>query len=318
MKHLKNLLQFNTTITEDTGEVHYLEASDNNINFKLFPTGFLICSGSFHKYWQHTNSGRFTDIDAVYCLKTFCVSYKIPPEEATVQNIEFGVNFTPPIPTKRILDLLIEHRNTEFDRRFEGQYRSAKHTDYEIKAYNKASQYEMSDNILRFEVKVNRMRKIKGLALYTIHDLISKNWHYSVSNLILNEWRLVFMSEPSGTVSVTFAELIQKTRTQRHRIKKKIEASGRPLHNQIAEAISNELEELKRFHRGVSRCRYEPFKTPVLKRFHQYIGSENVSPSINPTKCFVKPFDPEYLYQGLNSNRTDLIHELNPQMLLAS
>ena len=71
--------------------------------------------------------------------------FKFDFSECRLQNLEFGVNITPPIRTTDIHNNLLIHKNKKFKdidvfgKR--GNYRQFRHQRYLVKAYDKFAQY---------------------------------------------------------------------------------------------------------------------------------------------------------------------------------
>ena len=211
ISELKNnpLLNFCIPVNINTGEIQnksknrqqYYNAFYRSLEFRIYESGSVYVSGSLHKYWNkgEHNYNDF-DIKAVNeVLQDIQRKFNIKPEQLLLKQLEIGVNFIPPYPTKDLLQYCFLHSTTPFVCKYnsdEGKYIQAEHYQYIIKIYDKARHYRGKGfevphpEIMRFEIKYKKLEKLKRLNIYTVADLMN----YGLKNfvqILVNEWEKV-------------------------------------------------------------------------------------------------------------------------------
>ena len=190
------LLDFRLKLNTKTGEIEPFEvAKYRGMKFKVWNTGFLEISGSLHKF---KNEGLHNYDDFTYSvlcevLHQFVTLFGLDLKKCELHNIEFGVNIIPFMGTGIILDNLISHKNISFDSLKNGNYKQAKHGQYFCKLYNKAIQYNLTQQLMRWELKFVKMEKLKYYGIYSLDDLLKSNWIEPIGALLLKEWDNILM-----------------------------------------------------------------------------------------------------------------------------
>jgi len=98
-----------------------------------------------------------------------------------VDSVEVGVNLIPPIPSDDIINNALIYKRRPFEAKYctdEGNYRQATLSEYWVKLYNKRLHYEkqgydIDHEILRFELKINKMRMLAKYRVFTLEDLLT-------------------------------------------------------------------------------------------------------------------------------------------------
>ncbi len=93
--------------------------------------------------------------------------------------LEFGFNISVPRNAEDIIKesvLMHSLKRHSAVRKFDGKgyLLEFEQTNYVIKIYDKAKQYSLDENILRFEIKFRRAKEFNKLGIYTISDLKNK------------------------------------------------------------------------------------------------------------------------------------------------
>jgi hypothetical protein len=204
------LLDFYDVVNTDTGEIRTTNkdgkkrtpcksASYQGLEFRIFDSGTILLKGSLHKYW---NQGLHNYNDFYYsALRKVLLdierTFSISPKQMKLRVVELGVNITPPYPTLKIINYLINHRRKQFEwvcLNGKGHYKQACHSQFYVKVYDKAKQYRekynIIDDILRFEIKVIKMEKLKELNIKTLDDLV--NIDFSIlGDILVKEWESI-------------------------------------------------------------------------------------------------------------------------------
>ena len=191
LKQLASEGVFSTVLNEtdpETGEL--IKEAFIYENFYIRPTkNGLLIRGSLHKYrsrikgiatrkqieqYQGFNGDLFTLSDINETLQTLCEVIGFAPSLAVLQNIEIGVNCEVSFDPKEFLKGMLFHRsNFDYKTDHEGNYIQFNYQTYFLKIYNKGKQYDLPRNVLRVEIKVMAMKKLKdvGVELETLNDI---------------------------------------------------------------------------------------------------------------------------------------------------
>ena len=216
------LLNFVTEINLKTGEImgDKQTAIFWDIKFVLYPNGRTLISGSLHKLCNNNLgiilNGEATNHDLFTYQKLRCTIglmkklFDINPCKLNIQNLEFGFNVMPILNVAKIIDAAVYFKIKPFNQMRGTCGRPIDGIDcyldeYGIKIYNKTLQYGLTDNILRFEKKVTRMRNEFSTPL-TLSCLL---------NRLL--WRHCFTSILEALNEIIFTEPIEKVLTQTER-----------------------------------------------------------------------------------------------------
>lgn len=175
------LLEWIEETNTRTGEVKKYTSYFHGMKLEIKNNQHLNISGSIHKFWnsingrseQNYNDFRFEDLASV--IIQLCDMLDLVPGSCVLQNLEFGVNVVPTIPTNDILRSVINHKGKPFSREYteNKRFRECERQRYIIKIYNKGLQYNQPGNILRFEGKIIKMAHLKGTGVQTLSDLIN-------------------------------------------------------------------------------------------------------------------------------------------------
>jgi|GEM_PF-4321921 len=176
-----NLLAWNQTTNEGTGEVKKLIAEYCEMQFTITANKYLEISGSLHKYWNATqgnllpdgrshNYNDFNYPDLSQAVQSLCLSFELDPEQCKFENIEYGVNISCPVEVNKVVEAAINHQGKHFsyERNSKKSITKCTHQRYVIKIYNKGLHFEQPEKILRFELRVLKMEQLKGTGLNTL------------------------------------------------------------------------------------------------------------------------------------------------------
>ena len=194
--------------TTDTGTGEVKEAYlYKNMTITPAGTGFVL-AGSLHKYrsiikdiatsaqidkHQGFNGDLFTLQDITDTITHLCGVLDISPHVCTLQNIEIGVNNVVTFAPFDFLKGVLYHRNDYSPTiKHGGNYIQFELNEYYIKLYNKGRQYELSNEVIRVEIKVMKMRKLieAGINISTLAD-INQSTLKQAFDLLYNEFNEV-------------------------------------------------------------------------------------------------------------------------------
>ncbi|MHA4810462.1 hypothetical protein ACX0G9_20315 [Flavitalea flava] len=193
--HLTGLSCWEVTVNEQTGEKvdDIRRTSFRGLNLELKPaaTGHrLTINGSLHKYHNggshNTNDFPFAGLQNVVSGLSFALG--LQPGEMEIHGIEIGINVPLPFPPLRVLNNAVCFKNKAFRPIHKRNKRKGLVCclwDYEVKLYDKAEQSGMDcGDILRVEVKVNKMRYLQGYGLFTLNDLTDQSKVYPLAQVL--------------------------------------------------------------------------------------------------------------------------------------
>jgi len=215
--NLKSRIDFNGSFNESTGELETILPNGKkvatrstgwikNMRIVLFPSGYVEVSGSLHKLFNagKHNYNQFSKKDAEVVLKDLIEVSGLGLPSFKVESVEVGVNLTPHIPSDNIINNALMYKRKPFEANYctdEGNYRQVKLSEYWVKLYNKRLHYQMQghaiDNeILRFEVKINKLRVLAKYKVYTLEDLLI-SIEQIASDLLPKAWMDVLLYDPT-------------------------------------------------------------------------------------------------------------------------
>lgn len=172
-------LAFLRRFNEDTGECKG-SRSANHLNWFILlrRNKYLTLEGSLHKFFNggEHNYNDFCYRDMKNTIAEITTQIGFESNTAVLHNIEFGVNIEVPFNVKEFLQNQVinykgqpKAKNSAIKKT--GHMIEFIQTGYLIKFYDKGSQYKLSRNILRFEIRTKRMAFIKSTGIKTLSDL---------------------------------------------------------------------------------------------------------------------------------------------------
>lgn len=271
------LLDFYDNINLSTGEIKttnkqgkkitpYKNAFYNGLEFKIYNTGLITLSGSLHKFW---NSGAHNYNDFNFkaflgVLQAIKDKFDIEPRQCILKCLEIGVNIIPPISTNQFLDYCFLHKTKPFEYQKnsdEGKYKQVQHSQYIVKIYNKALHYKskgfkINTEIMRFEIKYNKMQKINERGIYNLQDLANYGLHNFKDELIREFNNILFyditINDKSRNIAnyknpIYWYGLLDSTKKDlfnyhRKRLQKITSSSSQKIQFQTAEIMSKKID----------------------------------------------------------------------------
>ena len=152
----------------------------------------MMIRGSLHKnHFNGRNSERFSFDMLSAEIAHLCRSLNLKPESCNLRNIEIGLNlplYFPVFPF--IQNNVLMHSTNPFeyykrDSRGKVIGKYATHHQYVVKLYDKGLQYDIVDNLLRFELRYKKMQIPNKYGIKTLADLTDINKMRDFSKLLL-------------------------------------------------------------------------------------------------------------------------------------
>jgi hypothetical protein len=207
-------LDFYYNMNPNTGEIKtknrkgqtitpFKNAFFRGLEFRIYDKGTITISGSLHKFWNNGlhNYNDF-DINGIKdVIRDFKTLFDIHFCQCILKGLEIGINIEPPMQTNYILQYCFLHKTLPFEFKYhsdEGRYIQAQHSQYIIKIYNKKLHYNKRgvlddlNEIMRFEIKYNKMQKLNERGIYSLNDLVEYGLHNFKMDLI-KEWENVLL-----------------------------------------------------------------------------------------------------------------------------
>lgn len=156
-------------------------------------------SGSLHKHHQGgTNFNDFTFFDVCTTINQICDLLKLTPEQFIISHIEYGVNITPTHSANDILNAIVALKGKCYEiREYNGTGYMKRFclSQYDVKIYDKSKQYSLTNNVLRFELKVFKMQYLgkKGIHLKTFTDLLNPDTYLQLFKTIAKTVDNIYM-----------------------------------------------------------------------------------------------------------------------------
>jgi hypothetical protein len=200
---LKNpLLDFKKSLSISTGEITgNMVAEYQGLKITIYVSGVTIIEGSLHKYSNNGehNYNDFNRLHLTEVVKDLEKKFNLDLRNCTLVNLEVGANVIPVISSKDLLKYLFLHHRKDF--RYgdfkNGTYKQASYREYYLKAYDKAQQYGLQNELFRFEVKMVTSRFINKLGVKSLEDLLIPNNLVIIGNFMLKCWRETLQWDPT-------------------------------------------------------------------------------------------------------------------------
>ncbi|MFD2569967.1 hypothetical protein ACFSUS_04935 [Spirosoma soli] len=230
---LKNdRLTFGALVDGQTGVVlnPVREADDRGLTFRLVPrrTGQryrVEVKGSLHKFYNNGihNADQYTANDLLLTLDQLVNDYGFNLFDSVINNLEFGVNLELPFPVSQVLDNLICYKNQPFakDCHSPTPYYICDRQRYAVKLYDKGKQKGLDGDLLRFEIRVRKMRYFDGtdVQLRTLADLLNVANYRPLGALLVGAFNEILFDDlaiNSKTLTVKERAIYQQCRNPRY------------------------------------------------------------------------------------------------------
>lgn len=153
--------------------------------------------GSFHYFHHGTNWPDFTRSQFAEAVASMCIAFGLHPANLRLANLEIGVNVRPPVPSVEVLQSIVLHRT----QRPTGMGGVAvgieiRHNAYRFKVYDKAHQFNLPHELLRFEIAVRKMRTLEPFGVRTLADLLEPATWQAMHGYLLARFDELFIVEP--------------------------------------------------------------------------------------------------------------------------
>lgn len=292
------------TITHRGNFENYLvtikETTHTQVSGKRSVSYFLIVDGSLHKnHFNGKNYLPFTWDKVLTEIDNLETGLQLTGQFAEIVNLEIGVNIKLPVGVFSFLKKnLIAFKGHLFNR-----YNPDKNkmclgyvcplTQYSVKLYDKGKQFNLPDNLLRFELRYLKMQTLKKRGIKQLTDLTDIQKVNGLLSLLLAAWDNILLFDSSinlknkvlkqselnllrdGSNPKYWEALKEKNSRQfnyqRDKFKELIKKYGTGWHEKIRELIKTEWETL------FKNCTILPsVQNPELYKFTVKVKGKNV------------------------------------------
>jgi hypothetical protein len=166
------------------------------------PIYWLTIEGSLHEnYFNGQNHSRFLFAHIQWEIHDLCNKLYLKPSNLILRNCEVGVNIKLPYPPldyiKTAMILFKEKPFVDFEEKNGvciGIY--CKSTEYWIKIYDKGLQFNLKENLMRFEIKYKKMTTLNKYGIRTFADLLNESRVNNLIELLAKAWNNILFYEP--------------------------------------------------------------------------------------------------------------------------
>lgn len=162
------------------------------LRFRTNQNGGFTLNGSLHKFFNNGvhNADDFYLSHFKQAINGLYDNFNINPDITPINGFEFGVNIkTNQNPNYFIQRIILHKSNTGSSKAY---FKEFEYENYKIKIYNKSELTVIepfhSDNILRIEVKVKKMRYIKKQGVYckVLSDFLNVSIMEQLEKILIN------------------------------------------------------------------------------------------------------------------------------------
>lgn len=187
-----------STLDCRNGSIEYpYKTTLDNMNISIYEKSGCI-KNSIHKLWnvkegngdQNYNDFTFSrQIQTLDFLKENLSDFENQP----LTQFEFGFNISTDVPAEELLkNNFVFHGFKAYSskKKYKGKgyLKQFDHSNYVIKCYDKAKQYRLNHNVLRFEIRITRSREFNSLGIYKVSDLRDKENLKRLNKLLLKRF----------------------------------------------------------------------------------------------------------------------------------
>lgn len=172
------------TLDGETGEIleYPVYPEFQNLKIEILSPKFIQLRGSLHKFFENGNNIKsFNYNDFLSVIISLNESIGLDPFISPIHHIEFGVNIKPGCDIDDLINRILNHNGKNFYPMDEQEGLSlginCKRFQYIIKIYRKKD-----TNILRVEIKVNRIKFLENVGVRFLIDLLDPTIWKALAN----------------------------------------------------------------------------------------------------------------------------------------
>lgn len=166
---------------------------------------YLTVKGSLHKnHFKGTNYQAFTFQAAHYQISHLCKNLQIEPNEAQISILEIGLNFSLPFKVMPFIrQNILCFKGKQFnqykpDRKGISLGKVCYLSQYAVKIYDKGLQFDLKDNLIRFELKFLKMQPLNKHGIKFLSDLQNFTKPDTLKNMLVQAWSEILIFDIAG------------------------------------------------------------------------------------------------------------------------
>ncbi|MPR32398.1 hypothetical protein [Salmonirosea aquatica] len=287
-----------------------MKATYKSLVFEITPradgTSSMTLRGSTHKYSNEGthNSDQFHYHQLLTVIEELTAKFGLVPGQSVIEGIEVGVNLELPFPVKKVLTSVIAYKDKTFEiinARRPSLGRLCPFYEYDIKLYDKVIQsfteYPAqpkpdAKNLLRYEVKVNKMRWLKSYGIQTLADLTEIDTVRSLLGALVGVLEKIVFVDIDATLDLLTDR--EQARYGLFRDRDKWRAFDKSQRYEMREQLPRLLKKSNAFDYGhallnaINTTWLGLFQeAPKARLFHRVCieGEADKNPTISPFKC---------------------------------
>jgi len=169
--------------------------------------GYINIYGSLYKsYFGGANYQDYNYSIMKTEIEELTTHLQIPASQLKIDRIEIGLNLKFwEKPIEWLENSLILYKDKEFSR-YEKDRKSKKEIGYyctlsqsQIKIYDKSYQYDLDNYLLRYEVKITKMQKLREYGIFTLDDLLCNAKMNNLMQLLSQSWGNVLINDNANS-----------------------------------------------------------------------------------------------------------------------
>ncbi len=193
-------LSFKCKVDRQTGvidEDKYV-ASFNGLTFTVVNNSRLFVQGSLPKFLYGNNYQNLSFQDYLMVMNKLRMLFNLRPCNIKLQNVEYGVSLE-----VKNLDIhqflahtIIDYKTTPKEiETYNGKGYTLKFPleNYVVKLYDKAKQCKLESNMLKYEIRVKRMKHLKSYNIVTLEDLFNPKAWFLLKESLLNTFNNILV-----------------------------------------------------------------------------------------------------------------------------
>lgn len=177
---------------------------ENGCKIKVGYNNWLDFTGSITKFWYDENYNNLPYSDLCCAIYELADTLKSRPNELILRSFEFGLNI-PMILDFKALEL------TEFALNYKNKFfedmdnysknpsigKRCKLQEYQLKLYSKSMQYNLPNELLRYEIKVHKMNCVKKYNIERLGDFENKDKLIFLKNELIEKLNKILFYDNS-------------------------------------------------------------------------------------------------------------------------
>jgi hypothetical protein len=269
----------------------------------------VYLKGSLHKYYtgnyitegyNHTDFSYSSVCEAIHQISHVM---NVTPSQIILHQLEFGLNIHTKENPSFVIEQILSHKGMPFERRDflgKGKLIRFNRERYSVKIYNKGLQYDLPQNILRVEIKVNKMAHFQGVTfkdykISTMSDLLNFTLYESFLTALISTLRELiftddrisineihngkersFFKEASNSRYWTKQRILSDSKTFNRKMRKlddiRLRYAPNDLKKHLQESLQNKFTDI------IKNVPFSPMaKHNTMSNFHTHIVSESNS-----------------------------------------